>query len=249
MIYNLILKMSSIVQRANQLSINNVVFSKLKKQGKGGYVSFVNCKNSSSGKTQRLIVQFPKMFAPFGATCFTKDVSADQLLKYNLLLSLDENLKEVTDLKNFLLELDELVCEQALSNKEWKEQLSNKVKSKIMAEAFYSPVVKKSTTSYPDNTVLKVPIDWKEKQPALQLYGKNKDKLDVTFDNIEQLLPKFSELKCLVQISHVWFVSKKFGVTLKLLQSIVHPKETLSDFALVDSEDEDKEESEVEEVE
>ena len=85
------------------------------------------------------------------------------------------------------------------------------------------------------------------KQPALQLYGKNKDKLDVTFETIEQLLPKLSELKGLIQISNVWFVSKKFGITIKLLQGMVYPKETLSGFSLLDDSDDEGSDDEAEE--
>ena len=67
------------------------------------------------------------------------------------------------------------------------------------------------------------------------------------FDNIEQMIPKLSELKGLIQVSHVWFVSGKFGITIKLLQALTYPKESLSGLSLMDdsdSEGEDKEEEE-----
>ena len=68
--------------------------------------------------------------------------------------------------------------------------------------------------------------------------------MDVTYENIEQLLPKFSEVKALLQVSHVWFVSGKFGITIKILQGVVFAKESLSGLALLD--DSDDEESEAE---
>ena len=236
---------STIVKRSTDLSISNVVFSELKKQGKGGHLSFVNYKDSTTGKTQRLIIQLPKMFAPFGASCFKQDGPTDQLPKYNVTMALDETAKGVSALKAFMTKLDKLVCKKALKNKEWKKQLSKKL-NEAMLEAFYTPVVRASSNEkYPDSMNLKVPINWTTSEPALQLYGKNKDKLDLTFDNIEQLLPKLSELKGLVQVSHVWFVSKKFGVTLKLLQGMVYPKETLTGYSLADDSDSEEEDEEV----
>ena len=246
---------STIVKRSTDLSISNVVFSELKKQGKGGHLSFVNYKDSTTGKTQRLIIQLPKMFAPFGASCFKQDGPTDQLPKYNVTMALDETAKGVSALKSFMTKLDKLVCKKALKNKEWKGQLSKKM-NEAMLEAFYTPVVRASSNEkYPDSLNLKVPINWTTSEPALQLYGKNKDKLDLTFDNIEQLVPKLSELKGLVQVSHVWFVSRKFGVTLKLLQGMVYPKETLTGYSLADDSDseeeveEEEDEEEEEEVE
>ena len=62
------------------------------------------------------------------------------------------------------------------------------------------------------------------------------------------MLPKLSELKGLIQVSHVWFVSGKFGITLKLLQALTYPKESLSGLSLLDdSDDEEEEESDAEE--
>ena len=106
----------------------------------------------------------------------------------------------------------------------------------------YTKIVKESNNDkYPDSFTPKVPIDWKNGTPAIQLYSKSKQKLEVTFDNIEQLLPRLSEIKGLIQISHVWFVSKKFGVTLKILQGVVYQKESLSGYSLMDDSDEEEE--------
>ena len=53
--------MSSMIQKVSTVSVSKVVFSELKKQGKGGFLSFVNYKDGD--KSQRLILQIPKMFA------------------------------------------------------------------------------------------------------------------------------------------------------------------------------------------
>ena len=247
----------SLVQKVSALKTSNIVFSDLKKQGKGGFLSFVNYKNGD--KNQRLIIQIPKMFSPFGASTYKKEeLPKGQLPKYNVGLSLDTTDKKIKALKDFLQSLDKLACKTAASNKNWLKQLSYKNKKKKGVEGImedlednkYSTIIKESKNEkYPDTFAPKVPIDWKNEQPALQIYNKQKQKLDVTFDNIEQLLPKLSELKGLIQVSHVWFVSGKFGITLKILQALSFPKETLSGLSLLDDSDDEAESEEEEEEE
>jgi len=242
----------SFVKKPEQVSLENVVFSDLKKQGKGGHLSFINYKDGD--KSTRLIIQTPKMFSPFGASTFKKDGKPDINPKYTVQLSLDTTNKKIKTLKTLLAGLDKLCLKTASKDKNWLKQLSYKNKkgkksSGIMEDLEdnkYTTLVKESRNEkYPDTVAPKVPIDWKTSSPALQLYGKNKNKLDVTYENIEQLLPKFAEVKALLQISHVWFVSGKFGITIKILQGVVFAKESLSGLQLLD--DSDDEESEAEE--
>jgi len=224
-------------------------------------MSFVNYK--VEGKSQKCVIQTPKMFAPFGASTFKQDGKPDQTPKYDIQLSLDTKDKKIKSLKDFLEGLDEMVCKYAAKNKDWLKQLQYKNKKKKSVDQVaedlednkYTSIIKVSKNEkYPDVFKVKVPIDWKTSQPAVQLYGKNKNKLELTFDNIEQLLPKLSEIKGLIQISHVWFVSGKFGIVIKLLQAVTYPKESLSGLSLMDDSDneeesEDEKDEDEEEVE
>jgi hypothetical protein len=47
-----------------------------------------------------------------------------------------------------------------------------------------------------------------------------KQEIILTKDNIENILPKFCMLKGLIQISYLWTMDDKYGVTLHLLQGI-----------------------------
>ena len=233
------------VLRSSQVVVSQIVFSELKKAGPSK-TSYVNYQDATTGKSQRLIVQFPKMFAPFGASYYNPDNTpiSEKMPKYNVQLSLDEKVKGVADFVKLLSSLDKLIKKKALKSKDWKKQLPKGI-DEAGLKYCYKPVVKASgNEKYSDSVNTKVPVDWNNKQPALQLYGKKKDKLDVTFETIENLLPKLSELKGLVQISNVWFVNKKFGLTIKLLQGMVYPKESLSGFSLLDDSDEEEEEEE-----
>ena len=101
----------SFVKKSNQVKLEKVVFSELKKQGKGGFLSFINYKDGD--KSTRLIVQTPKMFSPFGASTFKKDGKPDLMPKYNVGLSLDTTDKKIKALKELLSGLDTLVCKKA----------------------------------------------------------------------------------------------------------------------------------------
>jgi len=238
------------VQRPAQVQLSQIVFSELKKAGPSK-TSYINYQNAQTGKQQRLIVQFPKMFAPFGASYYNPDNTpiSEKMPKYNVQLSLDEKVKGVDAFTKLLSGLDKIVKKRALKNKDWKKQLPKGL-DEAGLKYCYKPTIKPSgNEKYADSVNTKVPVDWNNKQPLLQLYGKNKDKLDVTFETIENLLPKLSELKGLIQISNVWFVNKKFGVTIKLLQGMVYPKESLSGFSLLDDSDDEGSDEEAEESE
>jgi hypothetical protein len=213
----------------------------MKKQGSGSNVVYVNYKD---GKNTKLIFQTPKMFIPFGASTF-KSENNTQPPKYSVRFSLDENVKNVSALKKFLVELDELVCNTALENKSWYQLLglNSKKISKEKVEVLYNSIVKESTNEkYPDSFNTKVQTGYQDNNVLTSFYSKKKEQLEVTLDNIEKVLPKLSELKALVQVSHIWFIGKKFGVTLKLLQGVVFPKESLEGYSLIEDDDEDSEE-------
>jgi hypothetical protein len=231
----------SAVRKVSELSTSNIVFSELKKQGSGSNVVYINYKHKE--KMERLIFQTPKMFVPFGASTF-KNENSTQPPKYSVRFSLDKKVGGVKELAKFLEDLDKLVCKKAVENKAWYQLLgmkSSKV-SKEKVEVLYNSIVKESTNEkYPDAFNTKVPFNYQNNSVLLTLFDKSKQKLDVTLDNIEQLLPKLSEMKALVQVSHIWFIGKKFGVTLKLVQGVVYKKESLSGYSMLeDSDDEDE---------
>ena len=249
--------MSNLVQKVESLNTSNVVFSELKKMGKGGaMMSYVNYK--VDGKSKKLIIQIPKMFAPFGASTYKKEeLPAGQLPKYDVQLSLDTKDKKIKALKEFLEGLDELACKHAASNKEWLKQLAYKNKKKKSKDEVaedlednkYTTIYKEPRDEkYPGTFKVKIPVDYKTQQPAVQVYNKNKQKMELTFDTIEQVLPKLLEMKAVVQISHVWFVSGKFGIVLKMLQCMTYQRESLSGLSLLDD-SEEEEESDAEEEE
>jgi len=229
-------------------NLKNVSFSELKKQ-KSGYVSWVNVKDK--GRMKRIYVKTPKMFAPFGATNYNAGDSVNNK-KFSVALSfkgVDEN-KDLADLKKLLKKLDEMVVDHTYDNKEWRSQISKKKVSKDVIETNYTRVLRENEdeeNKYPALVNLKAQINWRDGEPTVgtKVYDTKKNQLDINFDNYDEVIPKLTDLKCVFQVASVWFINKKFGLTLKLVQAKVFPNEmgSLPEFAL----DEDEEE-EVEQV-
>jgi len=226
-------------------NLKNVHFSELKKQ-KSGYVSWVNVKDG--GRNKRIYVKTPKMFAPFGATNFNSGEQVNNK-KFSVALSFkgeDDN-EEIANLKTLLKNLDDLVVEKTYSTKDWRSQISKKKVSKDVVETMYTRVLREKEEEedekkYPALVNLKAQINWKDGEPTVgtKVYGSNKTELDINFDNYSEVIPKLTDLKCVFQVASVWFINKKFGLTLKLVQAKVFPNEmgSLPEFALDDEDEE-----------
>lgn len=226
-------------------NLSNVSFSDLKRQ-KSGYVSWVNVKDK--GRMKRIYVKTPKMFAPFGATNYNAGDSVNNK-KFSVALSFKgvEESKELQALKELLEKLDSMVVDNTYKNKEWRKQISKKTVSRDVIETNYTPVLREkqdedAEKQYPALVNLKAAVQWKDGEPsvATKVYDTNKQTLDINFENFGEVIPKLTDLKCVFQVASVWFINKKFGLTLKLVQAKVFPNEMggLDEFALDDDEEE-----------
>ena len=227
-------------------SLKKVSFSELKRQ-KSGYVSWVNIKDN--GSLKRLYVKTPKMFAPFGATNYNPNNVASMNNKFSVALSFkgeDEN-SDIADLKTLLEKLDELVVDQTCSDKMWSKQISKKKPSREVIDSAYTHLLKikdDEDNKFPALFNLKAQVNWKDGEPYVgtKVYNTKKQMLDISFDNYGEVLPKLTDMKCVFQVASVWFINKKFGLTLKLVQAKVFPSSMgqLPDFALDDDEVEEE---------
>ncbi len=241
------------IYKVEELNIKSVKLSDIKKYTKTS-MSFVNYNGD------KLLIALPKMFSPFGASSFNEaeDKKVGNPPKFAVQLSLDTKDKTIAQLRTFLQKLDNLILTTASKNKKWQSAVGyknkkNKPSSDVrddLEENKYHTIVKASNNDYPDLIKANVPVDNKSKEISLVLYDTNKDKVNVDRDNITTLLPKLTQMKSLIQISHVWFVSGKFGVIVKILQALPVPKKTITGFAcLEDTDDEGEEEEESDEEE
>lgn len=231
-------------------NLKKVSFSELKKQ-QSGFVSWVNYKDN--GRLKRIYVKTPKMFAPFGATNYNPNNVASMNNKFSIALSFkgeDEN-SEIAELKTLLEQLDELVVDQTCNEKTWSKLINKKKVSREVIDSAYTHLLKQKDddeNKFPALFNLKAQVNWKDGEPYVgtKVYNTNKEVLEINFENYGEVLPKLTDLKCVFQVASVWFINKKFGLTLKLVQAKVFPSTMgqLPDFAL----DDDEVEEEVEKV-
>lgn len=225
-------------------SLKKVSFSELKRQ-QSGYVSWVNYKDN--GSLKRLYVKTPKMFAPFGATNYNPNNVSSMNNKFSVALSFkgeDEN-PDIADLKTLLGKLDELIVDQTCNEKTWSKLISKKKVSREVVDAAYTRVLREKDDEdkkYPALVNLKAQVNWKDGEPFVgtKVYTTKKEVLDINFTNYGEVLPKLTDMKCVFQVASVWFINKKFGLTLKLVQAKVFPNSMgdLPDFALDEEEEE-----------
>jgi len=147
---------------------------------------------------------------------------------YDMTLQLNRGEKCMAFTQN-MLDMERFILDEALKNsKKW----FGKQLSKEVLQEFWTPFVK-----FPKNKETGE-VD-PSKSPTIRLkFGY----YDGEFKNIEvyntsseliypktgvdlpQLIPKGSEVKCLVRLNGIWFAGGKFGLTGKPIQIIVRPK-------------------------
>ena len=234
-------------------NLKKVSFGQLKKQKKGGFVSWVNY--NDNGNLKRIFVKTPKLFAPFGASNYNPDNDPSKKNKFIIALSLKDEKEnsEIGELKTLLEKLDEMVVDKTFNDRKWTKILASKAEnlgkkpSRKEIQMCYRRNIKvkedKKGEDYPPIFNLKSQVKWDNGNPTVgtKVYkSTEKVNININWDNYNTVLPKFTEMKCVFHIESVWFVSGRFNFTLKLVQAKVFPNsiKQVEDFAL-DSDDEE----------
>ena len=142
--------------------------------------------------------------------------------------------KGTQDLLHMLQQFEEKVKQDAQTySRDWfgKPSMSREV-----IDALWSPMLKypkNQTTMEPDTTR---PPTLKLKLPAwggefkFELFDVQNNVLIPNEDGVTptELIPKGSEIACIIQCGGIWFANGKFGVTWKLFQGVVKPTQSLA---------------------
>lgn len=213
-----------------------VCFSKIRKNKMGGKAVYLNGAGNS-----KVYLQMPYMRAPYGLGSYTDENT--KKTTYSLDLSLDTNDPSAAMVLDKMQALDELVVNTVAKNSE--EWLGKKYNLAVMKEALYKPIVRPSKGDYPATMKLKVLVD---RNGAFIPEAYNSRREDVSVDSIE----KGQKVMTIIDISQIWFIDNKFGVTIRLQQVLLEPSKKLPSFAfqgVAEAEVEEEEEVEYEEVE
>jgi hypothetical protein len=216
--------MESICLPRDVNATNDVSVGALKTLSSGGKMGYV------SHKDNKLVFQTPEMYAPFGVSEWVNEQDGSK--KYDLQLSfkdLDDR-ETLKQLKKFLEDVDEKVIEEAFNNcQKW---FGKKYKSKDVVSALFNESVKyykdpetgDRSDKYPANYKLKLP--YRDNEFKVEAYDGKRNKLDI--QNTQTMGAKVTAL---VECGGVWVIGGKFGISWRVIQLQVKPKQTISGFS------------------
>ena len=225
--------MSLTIQRSSDFSPASVQFSKLRKNKNGGKAVYLN-----AGDNKKLYIQFPFMRSPYGLSAFTDEGTGRT--SYSLDLSFDPDNEEAMALHNKLKELDDIIVNTVAANS--KEWLGKEFNVAVLKEALYKPMVRPGKEQYPSTIKLKI-LTKPDGTFVPEAYSMQKQ--PVTLDTIE----KGQKCMAIVDLNQIWFIDNKYGVTIRLQQTLLEQSAKLPSVAFqgVDLPEEEEVEVDVEE--
>jgi len=183
-----------------------------------------------NGNRQRIVLQTPKLAAPFGVSEYVPDNNIGPI-KY----SLDASFKGVDSDKRLaafyetVRQIDDRMIDLAVENSlTW----FGKKMSKEVVEELYRPLIKPSKQPDKYAPTIKFKIRNNPNQ-SIEVFNTNRDRFDI------REFQSGSTVKCIVDFAPVWFVNKQFGLTMTLIQLKVVslPVGKLQGFAFQDDSD------------
>ena len=230
--------MSLTIQRSSDFSPASVQFSKLRKNKNGGKAVYLN-----TGDNKKIYIQMPFMRSPYGLSAFTDESSGRT--SYSLDLSFDPDNEEAMSLHNKLKELDDIIVNTVAANS--KEWLGKEFNVAVLKEALYKPMIRPGKEQYPATIKLKI-LTKPDGSFVPEAY--NMQRQPVSLDTIDKGL----KVCAIVDLNQIWFIDNKFGVTIRLQQTLIEQSAKLPSFAFQgldlpeDDVDVDIDEDEIEDV-
>jgi len=208
-------------------------------------VTYLKAKtNKSGGKSVgiKLMLECPLMLT-WGANKFTDEVSGRSTYKMALAFPRDGYSNAETDLfLKKMIELETKIKDDATKNAmEWFNKSKDKMPAQVV-DALFNPMLKWPKDPLTgDRDMTKTPsLDIKlENYDGFncELYDVNGEMLFPDKTNPEvtplTLIPKLTNIACVVQCGGLWFAGGKFGVTWKLFQGVVQPRPSLKGKCLI----------------
>ena len=189
--------------------------------------------NASGGKNvalfhQRAIYTFTTPMVPcYGIN--ENNFDAGKAPTYDITIQLGKDDESMAFIQN-MLNLERIIKEEALKqSRKW----FGKQMSELVINEFWTPFVKfpkNKETGEVDLTkspTLRVKLSYFDGAfKYLEAYNVSNQLIYPKNDGatLQDLIPKGSEVKCLVRLNGIWFAGGKFGLTGKPIQIIVRPK-------------------------
>jgi hypothetical protein len=208
-------------------------------------VTYMKAKtNKSGGKSVgiKLMLECPLMLT-WGANKFTDEVSGRSTYKMALAFPRQDYANAETDLfLKKMIDLETKIKDDATKNSmEWFNKPKDKMPAQVV-DALFNPMLKWPKDPLTgDRDMTKTPtLDVKlENYDGFncELYDVNGEMLfpDKTDSEVTPLtlIPKLTNIACVIQCGGLWFAGGKFGVTWKLFQGVVQPRPSLKGKCLI----------------
>jgi hypothetical protein len=208
-------------------------------------VTYMKAKtNKSGGKSVgiKLMLECPLMLT-WGANKFTDEVSGRSTYKMALAFPRQDYANAETDLfLKKMVDLETKIKDDATKNSmEWFNKPKDKMPAQVV-DALFNPMLKWPKDPLTgDRDMTKTPtLDVKlENYDGFncELYDVNGEMLfpDKTDSEVTPLtlIPKLTNIACVIQCGGLWFAGGKFGVTWKLFQGVVQPRPSLKGKCLI----------------
>ena len=207
--------MASNVVLSSNFSTQKISFSQPKLLESGGKQAYVNYDGGM------FVVQTPDATLPYGMNVFDKAGP----VKYSVELSLrgyQDKGSKMEAFYNMVAQLDEHMIDQGVKNsKQWfKADLSRDV-----IKAFYSPMIRfskdKDGNVKPYPPTLKASLRQKRDSQEFDVVCYDDKREQYKGIPLEELLVKGAVLQSLIQCTGVWFAGSKFGLSWKLVQTMI----------------------------
>ena len=223
------------VLTASDFKTDMITFNKNKPNTNGGF----NCELTFGNGTDELVLQSPKMRAPFGIGSAKQNP-----FKKSLDVSfqgMDKN-KSIAAFREMIEAVDKMAIDYALKNSEtfFKKQLSREV----LSEYYYSGIKISKKQEYSDT--FKFKILYLKPNPEKNLPD---GKFVTSFWAVDgqQLsnadLDRGDSVKCLIKPQMLWVSNKMFGITWVCTQICVHKQQKNNRFGFKKTEDDEPDET------
>jgi hypothetical protein len=208
-------------------------------------VTYMKAKtNKSGGKSVgiKLMLECPLMLT-WGANKFTDEISGRSTYKMALAFPRQDYATSETDMfLKKMIDLETKIKDDATKNSmEWFNKPKDKMPAQVV-DALFNPMLKWPKDPLTgDRDMTKTPsLDVKlENYDGFncELYDVNGEMLfpDKTDPDVTPLtlIPKLTNIACVIQCGGLWFAGGKFGVTWKLFQGVVQPRPSLKGKCLI----------------
>jgi hypothetical protein len=225
-------KSSPVVVSVNEWTPTQVKFMQPKINERGG-----KSINIISGQTNRSLHISTPLLMTWGISDFLDEKTGESDGKYSMTLNFPNEEYATSQSREFLQKLKDFentILDAAVKNSEvwWGEEMSREV-----AKHTFFPFIKYSKSKETKKVDLSKPPSIRAKVPyydgrwAVEIYDPQmKTLFPCENPNITpiDLVPKLSSVACVLQCGGIWIGGKGWGLTWKLVQCIVKPKQVVS---------------------